>query len=169
MLQKSLIGAAAVLAIVSLAGCSGSGNNDPSSRVIGPEGGLLSKALGVGTATVSIPAGAVTTPTKFTLLAAESSTIPPDPAPDKPVLRSTAVRLQPDTTFNQPVTITLPYSKPIPAGKDDSSLLICQATAGNGWARINTTDSAINATNQTATDTITNTNQTRPYAILAIK
>jgi len=169
MLRKSLIGAAAILAIVSIAGCSGSGSTDPSTRTIGPEGGFLTKSLGIGNATVTIPAGAVATPTKFTVSVPDASTVPPDPAVDKPVLRSTAIRIQPDTTFNQPVTITLPYSKPLPAGKTEANLLICQANAANGWDRLNTADSTIDATHQTATDTIMNTNQTRPYAILAVK
>ena len=93
----------------------------------------------------------------------------PDYQAPQPVLPNTAVRIQPDMAFSKAVTITLPYSKPIPAGKTDSSLLICQATATNGWATLNSTDSTIDPVKQTATDTIMNTNQTRPFAILAIK
>lgn len=169
MQRKLLIGAAALLAIVSIAGCSGSGNTDPSTRTIGPEGGFLTKSLGFGTATVTVPAGAVLVPTKMTVSIPDPAIVPPDPAADKPVLRSTAIRIQPDMTFSQPVTVTLPYSLPLPASKTEASLLICQATAANGWVPLNSNGSTINAANQTAQDVITDTNQTRPYAILAVK
>lgn len=170
MMRKLMVGIALAGALGSIAGCGGGGsnNNNPASRSIGPAGGFLTVALGFGTAKVTIPANAVATNTQFTL--SRTSTFPPDPAPDKPVLKSTPVTLSPSTAFAKPVTITLSYNPAdIPAGKTPANLLMCKATAANGWVRIQATDSVVDAQNHTVTDMIDDTNGTRPYAVLAVK
>src|SRR5690349_19281146 len=113
MLRKTMIGAAIALAIASIAGCSGSSNNDPNTRTIGPAGGGLSAALGIGTATVTFAPNALTSNTRVSLVPVPDSNLPPPPATDKPILPGTAVKITPAiSSFNgQQVTLRITYTE----------------------------------------------------------
>jgi hypothetical protein len=102
-----------------LAGCGGSGAINIT-KTVGAQGGTVSHSDGSG---VTIPAGALTANSMITLATVNAT------APTGTVLVGPAYDFGPDgTTFNQPVTITLPFTaKKIPAGRTSADIIIYTA------------------------------------------
>jgi Stigma-specific protein, Stig1/ZU5 domain len=98
------------------------GGDTPAASVVGASGGLVSLPDG---ASVQIPPGALSADTMITIVTSD--------APPPPGAVGRAYLFGPEgTTFEQPVTITLPYSTTaLPAGMTQNDVVIQTAPAGS--------------------------------------
>jgi len=110
--------------IIFLASCGGGGGEAPtsSSNIIGPAGGIVSSADNL--ATVSIPAGALSTDTLISVTKNTSSGSLVTPYTFEPA----------GITFDKPVTVTISYTDAdIPDGVDDDSVMLARLYNGYFW------------------------------------
>ena len=155
-----------VLAVIMISGCK---NDEPSPEVkavatphgtvvgvpleesIGPEGGII--ALPDGSLTVTIPAGAVSAATSFTIQEVSAS----------PVILSagTTYRLGPEhVQFSQPVEIIFRYTDTEVAGTPEDFLYLGYQDAEGYWHRMGNT--ALDKNNKTLKVTTTHFSDSEP-------
>ena len=125
-----------VVAGLALLGASwmGCGGSDGASGTIGPAGGTVTSSNG---ASVTVPAGALSTSVAIVATALADPTAPPSTT-----VVGAAVTLGPEgQQFSAPVTVTLPVDATLlPAGKTTSAIVIYTAPAGTTtYAQLATT------------------------------